>query len=61
MRAWSSNERWMATSSILLKMGKELVVVYIRQHSPIYIENSAQTPGKPQSEEFMFHSDTSQI
>jgi len=28
MKAWSSNDRWMATSSMLLKMGKELVVVY---------------------------------
>jgi len=36
MRAWSSNEKWMATSSMLLKTGKELV--YIRQHGPIHIE-----------------------
>jgi hypothetical protein len=28
----------MSTSSIFLKMGKELVVVYIRQHAPIHIE-----------------------
>jgi len=47
MKAWSSNDRWMATSSILLKMGKELVVVYIRQHAPYTLKNSAQTPGKP--------------
>jgi len=47
MKAWSSNERWMATSSMLLKMGKELVAVYIRQHAPIHIEelstNSRET------------------
>jgi hypothetical protein len=28
----------MATSSMLLKMRKELAVVYIRQHAPVHIE-----------------------
>jgi len=42
-------------------MGKELVVVYLKQHAPYMLKNSAQTPGKRQSEELMFHSDTSQV
>jgi hypothetical protein len=38
MKAWNSNERWMATSTVLLKMRKGLVVVYIRKHALICME-----------------------
>jgi septum formation topological specificity factor MinE len=37
MKACSSNERWVPTSNMLLKMRKELLF-YIRQHAPISME-----------------------